>query len=1770
MKKKILAILLAAVTMFSLLPAAALAADASAVTVYLTVSTPSGFKTDKSGAAVVQRAVTLTGKDSHDINDALAALHTEYCPDGADGYATSEGGITRLWGDQNAYFGYYVNGAMGSGLSDPLSDGAFLDVLIYPKSSELQNYSVFSSRIMTVGAGDPVNLTLTNVSGYDANWAPVFSPTSDAEVTANGVAAGATDSDGTVSLSFDTAGTYVVSARKAGIFAPACVVTVVAPVQVDVSAQQGGAFLVPHQTVSVPYGLAASYGYANDASAAGKVTALDVLVRLHELRYGSAFNRGSCKNYLNLGSGNYISKMFESSTGAGFAVNGESPNDGVLSGGYYSGYSAGQSVISSGDQVEFFFYQDLSGYADNYAWFDAGAGKTSCISAGVGQKISLTLKGYRYMWYGCTPQSTIDTNTAPIGDAQLVLLDNGGQAAALPEKKTDQNGQATVTFDTAGTYYLSAQYSTDQTAGGKKPFFLPYCRIVVGDAGGSPANQATGLAVQDLALSPNFSSAVTSYTLPDQAWGKTAISVKLGADASSTVTVSNNGGTPLTVTPNSESWTPVALAAGTNHLVFKVTPPASAGQPSGSYEVTVARGVALRSLSLSDSTALSPAFSPDVLSYSATALTGSQVKLSALAGGDAANSVVSVNGVPPADSYTITDGNNRFLLQVASADGAVARTYTLTVTGVAWASCSFSVSPSNAVLTLSDSTGTQVEPSSGTSYTSLQSGEHYTYTASCYGYVTEQGTITAGSDPAKTVTLTAAGIQPAETPASWPGFRGGNGNLAVTSSATPRSAAEAKLLWKIQAGTSGTGTVSNAPSPQILVDGCLVYTSGTKLYKCRLTDGSVIASAEMRGSSAYTYTSPTYGAGMIFVPLSEGMVQAFRASDLTPLWLYTDSQGGQDASPLTYDGAGYLYGSFYRTDGVSHFVCIPVTDENPDRTDETKCAAWTYSSDQSFYWAGAAIAGSSVVVGSDGGVLRSFRKTSGAPEDTITVDGDIRSSVLYSAGRVYWTTKSGKLCSAAVGENGKFSDRKETLFCDGGASTSTPVLYGGKLYFSGGKYGDYRLYMYDADTLNLTASAPLPAASQSSWLLSSAYESRTGKLYLYGTANSSAGPLLAAEANPEAGTLQVSTLYAPAGGGYCISSPVCGSDGTIYYKNDSGCIFAIGTKAAAGCPVIFSVSPANASVTISGQTALAGNVFDLPAGTYSYIVKAAGYATKSGNFAVTPDEANSHTAKTVEAALSADTSGGNTPSPISVRLQVKVPENDTGNDCTYKESPSAYSTLTSRTVQLTSGQTVFDVLNAALTEAGIPYVEKSRGYIQSIDTWSEFDHGQNSGWLYMVNGTVVSDNCREYTLNDGDSVMWFYTDDYAAEYGSEAWSGKNGVSAEKGTTVITPDVTVTGGTALASVSRNDLSEALASVQKNGSGSVSISAVAGQNEKKAMVTIDRGGAEELVKSGAGASMVVVTSLGSVTIPDIALSSLVSQAGGSEFSVVLERAPASDLKLDGVDLTGASVVRITVVSNGSNLTSFGGKTLILDLPVQNSGLKEGASYRVAAVSDSGRVEMLPGKIFALNEKLYARVATYHLSTFAATAEPITAFADVPSGAWCYDAVTYLSANGWMLGTTKEPAFGPDGAVTRGMLVQTLYRMSGSPAGAKTAAFADVKAGSPYADAVDWAAAAGILSGYGNDLFGPQDPVSRQQLAVILYRYAAYRGYDTAASQDLSGYADWSSVANWARDAVKWAGASNIIQGTGGALLSPADGATRAQLAVVLTRFCRNVAK
>ena len=180
----------------------------------------------------------------------------------------------------------------------------------------------------------------------------------------------------------------------------------------------------------------------------------------------------------------------------------------------------------------------------------------------------------------------------------------------------------------------------------------------------------------------------------------------------------------------------------------------------------------------------------------------------------------------------------------------------------------------------------------------------------------------------------------------------------------------------------------------------------------------------------------------------------------------------------------------------------------------------------------------------------------------------------------------------------------------------------------------------------------------------------------------------------------------------------------------------------------------------------------------------------------------------------------------------------------------------------------------------------------------------------------------------------------------------------------------------------------------------------------------------------------------------------------------------------------------------------------------------------------------------------------------------FTDVRESDWFYEDVAFAYENGLFAGTS-DTTFSPNASMTRAMLVTVLYRLEGQPAVNGRSGFSDVQYNGYYEDAVTWAADNGIVNGTSTTTFSPNANVTREQMAAILYSYAQYKKYNTAASSGLNGFTDHASVSGYAAASLEWAVAEKLVNGSAGKLM-PTGNATRAQVAAILHRFVENVAK
>lgn len=539
--------------------------------------------------------------------------------------------------------------------------------------------------------------------------------------------------------------------------------------------------------------------------------------------------------------------------------------------------------------------------------------------------------------------------------------------------------------------------------------------------------------------------------------------------------------------------------------------------------------------------------------------------------------------------------------------------YVITVKKAATTSVTFQTNPKNALIYIYEQgTGNRVWPDEDGSF-ALSEGFTYYCSISLYGYVAQAGTLQIVNESGQTVlrfgeedytnlsavpvTLQKAAVNPdiVELDAEWANFRGTDSNNGITSAKTPTSALDGMLYW---ASPLGIGWDTGAVSSPILVDDCLVVYAGDHIYRVNKATGKVEATGDMAGTSSFAINGPTYADGILLVGLSNGRIQAFNAKTLESLWIYKDPVGDQPNCPITILN-GYAYTGFWNGESKdSSFVCISLTDENPENEMEEKAATWRMVQNGGFYWAGAYACNDFVMVGTDDGdaqcsYLYLLDPLTGKVLDSRSgFDGDIRSTICYddATKAYYFTSKGGTFYRAKVeARNGSYA----ITACDGlklnngsddpalpPMSTSTPVVYNGRAYIGVSGTGQFTQYsghnitVIDLENWKIAYSVKTQGYPQTSGLLTTVYEENNGYVYVYFFDNYTPGTLRVLrdkKGQEEANYLTSETfndetyrtayaLFSPSGdqAQYAICSPIADSDGTIYFKNDSGYLMAFG------------------------------------------------------------------------------------------------------------------------------------------------------------------------------------------------------------------------------------------------------------------------------------------------------------------------------------------------------------------------------------------------------------------------------------------------------------------------------------------------------------------------------------------------------------------------------------------------------------------------------------
>lgn len=239
-------------------------------------------------------------------------------------------------------------------------------------------------------------------------------------------------------------------------------------------------------------------------------------------------------------------------------------------------------------------------------------------------------------------------------------------------------------------------------------------------------------------------------------------------------------------------------------------------------------------------------------------------------------------------------------------------------------------------------------------------------------------------------------------------------------------------------------------------------------------------------------------------------------------------------------------------------------------------------------------------------------------------------------------------------------------------------------------------------------------------------------------------------------------------------------------------------------------------------------------------------------------------------------------------------------------------------------------------------------------------------------------------------------------------------------------------------------------------------------------------------------------------------------------------------------------------------FNGNVTV-SIPYEQPANVAGRQVIVCHIADDGAITYFSVRY----ENGMVTFTTTHFSTFAVVESYAAAFSDIDVGAWYMLSVEYALNQKFMNGVGNG-LFAPNANLSRGMLAQILYNKEGKPIVAGGSAFADVQSNACYADAVTWASAEGIVGGYGNSSFGPNDDITREQLAVMLWRYAG----KPVPPNLLLNFTDSYQASDYAQDALRWAVEKGIISGKGNGILDPTGKATRAEAAKMLKSYIDTV--
>lgn len=351
-----------------------------------------------------------------------------------------------------------------------------------------------------------------------------------------------------------------------------------------------------------------------------------------------------------------------------------------------------------------------------------------------------------------------------------------------------------------------------------------------------------------------------------------------------------------------------------------------------------------------------------------------------------------------------------------------------------------------------------------------------------------------------------------------------------------------------------------------IVAGDYVYiVADKKLKKYSALTGELVAESPLQGSVGF-FSFMAYGDGKLFVPQSSGLIQAFDAVTLKSLWIAQTEDKGQHLCYVTYHD-GYIYTGTWKNRGTGVYYCVSTGDDDPEQENEVKEFTWK-TADAGYYWAGGTIIGDHIFVGNDLGQMLSLNRLTGEVKDTWIIAPDLPNSTIRcgtsydeKTGRLFFTGKEAKkIYSVKINADGTFNEESKLSADVAGEPTTVPTVYNGRVYATSGTMtSGGGLDVFNAETLEKIYSVDMGGISQSAPVVCSAYanEANHNTVYIYVCLNNNTGDVVCIKDFEGNTTPIVQFKWNASTTQYCTHSLVVDQYGTVYYKNDSGHLFAL-------------------------------------------------------------------------------------------------------------------------------------------------------------------------------------------------------------------------------------------------------------------------------------------------------------------------------------------------------------------------------------------------------------------------------------------------------------------------------------------------------------------------------------------------------------------------------------------------------------------------------------